>query len=35
MDKPSTMNELEELGRVRLSKHFFMRENEIEQAPSC
>jgi len=26
MNKPSSMLELEELGRVRLSKHFFMRE---------
>ena len=26
MDKPSSMKELEELGRVRLSEHFFMRE---------
>ena len=26
MEKPATMKELEELGRVRLSTHFFMRE---------
>ena len=26
MNKPSSMRELEELGRVRLSEHFFMRE---------
>jgi hypothetical protein len=26
MSGPATMRELEDLGRVRLSKHFFMRE---------
>ncbi len=37
MDKPVTVRELEELGRVRLSKHFFMRDflfSEISQIES-
>ncbi|MEX7220491.1 peptidase M15, partial [Pseudomonas aeruginosa] len=34
MNKPSSVQALEELGRVRLSKHFFMRDflySEISQ----